>query len=1193
MASLFKNLQIRRGTNADFNDKDPVLKAGEPAVAIDTQFLKIGDGTSKWSELPTFSSAIINTIEVDIPTIESNNSETVTITVDGIDSINDYSILVTPSAPLPEHIDLRYAYVSSVNEVSIVFTNTDNSNGAFSLAQSGAKLTIFSYLLNIPTITVTTTTTPDPIVDDMFSWGFNEFGQLALGDRTDRKDPTFIFDNNKKWTKISGGNYHTLAIDVDRELHSVGYNYYGQLGLGDHGAGTNKLQFTKVTECFFNDGSLYSDNAEWSHISAGSYHSLAIDTSGNLFSCGDGSYGALGLGDVQGRNKFTLVGEQFYFADLDRLTGSGTNGTSFTLNDIDNDKYKFVANSGLYQITGIPSSNPITVTISRPNSVKDSTHVNHFFVGPSDDDYIPQGGNELVAYSGDVLEATIADQQYYSGTVEIDVSGDYQRISIQSLNDNMDNFNEIVHYQSPNSTWLSIGAGNHHSAGVQNSGLYAWGQGNFGQNASGENENVLFPRGVKKLDSLNNRLIDANDEIAFSQVAAGKNHSLAIGREYDENGVIPTSDPTVFTFGDNTDGQLGIGGAIQSSDLIVPVSFDFSQIVDTNNIEFEPVMYYREDGFGNMYFRKTGDFSSFSEKEKYILQPATEDLLSNDPEYRSGLYRIRNVQSDNPIAILNGGKEDKITYSGDSKRGCRILNDTTADGKYDFYSGDVYVRVLGDFDKVSVYTMDNGYLGKNIFYFSEPVYNPVKVSAGANHSVVLTGTDQVLTFGKNHKGQLGAGDTDGRNFPYRLPESNIKNIDAGGDHTLFVDGSKYVWSFGDNQNGQLGLGDNTSRSSATRIDNTIRWQNVYAGASHSFATVFAFYPNALSNFQVKNASTSNLVGHRQLAITWDHITAYEEAITNYIVEYSSDSGASWFTYSDNALAYKFTEDYIGAARDTEQSTTFTYIIDGLNDSDSYLVRVAGQNATGTGQFTESSQPVSPVEAIDSDFSSVVFYSHLDNSGLDDISGFPPRSPETFFNTNATRYLAGEFAEALRLYQYDGARYSNSDGITLSAEFTIEFFFNPRNYTNTQNGEGPEARIFALRGGSEDKLKLSYQGSDATDYSFSLYKHNSTTNDADIKVCDINNEITDGFAHIAITRTSGAADNPSSYEVVRMFYNGNLISSGRDDSAYLIDNIIFASGNNFYDFDIDEFRVSDIVRYDHEENFNPTTKPFGI
>lgn len=1178
MASLFKNLQIRRGTNADFNKEDPVLKAGEPAIAMDTQFLKVGDGTSKWSELPTFSSAIINTVEVDIPTIESNNSETVTVTVDGIDSINEYSILVTPSAALPEHVDLRYAYASSANEVSIVFANTDNSSGVFSTAENGAKLYVFAYLLNIPTITVTTTTTPDPIVDDVFSWGFNEFGQLGLGDRTDRKNPTFIFDDNKKWTKFSGGNYHTLAIDVNHELHSVGYNYYGQLGLGDHGAGTNRLQFTRVSGCYFNDGSLYSDNAEWSHISAGSYHSLAVDSSGNLFSCGDGSYGALGLGDVQGRNQFTLVGEQFYFVELERLTGNGTDGTSFTLNDINNDRYKFIANSGTYQITGIPSSNPVTVVVSRDDATQDGTYPNKILAG---------NGDLLVAYSGDVLESTVADQQYYSGTVEIDVSGDYQRISIHSLNTNMDNYDEIVHYQSPNSVWQSVGAGNHHSVGVRSSGLYAWGHGNFGQNASGENENVLFPRGVKKLNALDT-IYDANDDVAFSKVAAGKNHSLAIGRDYDENGVIPTSEPTVYTFGDNANGQLGIGGSVQSSDLIVPVSFDFSEIVDSNNVEFLNVMAYREDSNGNIYFRPTQDNFDFNEREKYILQPQTVDIPPNDPEYKSGVYRILGVPADNPIAILNGGKEDKITYSGDSKRGCRILNDTTADGKYDFYSGDVYIRVIGDFDKVSVYTMDNGYLGKNIFYFSEPSYNPVDVAAGSDHSVVLTGTDQVLTFGKNHKGQLGAGDTDNRNFPYRLPESNIKSIDAGGDHTVFVDGSKYVWTFGDNQNGELGLGDNTPRTSATRIDNTIRWQKAYAGGSHTYATVFAFYPNALSNFEVKNAITSNLIGNRQLILSWDHITAYEEAITNYIVEYSSDNGISWFTYDDNALAYKFTEDYNGAARDTEQSTTFSYIIDGLNNSDSYLVRVAGKNATGTGQFTESSQAIQPVEAIDPDFTSVKFYSHLDNGDLRDLSENPPTTPETFFNTNATRYLAGEFAESLRLYQYDGARYSKNDGVLLPDGYTIEFFFNPRNYTS-----GGEARIFSLNDGGEEYLKLAYQGSDATDYSFALYKHNSSTNTADIKILDLPDEEPDGFAHIAITRNSGAADNPSSYEVVRIFYNGNLISSGRDDTNLAIDNIILGSGNGFYDFDIDEFRISDIVRYDHEQNFNPTTKPFGV
>lgn len=1190
MASLFKNLQIRRGTNADFNDKDPVLKAGEPAIAMDTQFLKIGDGTSRWSELPTFSSASIITEEVDIPSIESNNSQTVTVTVEGIDSINDYSILVTPLAALPEHIDLRYAFASAENEVSIVFSNTNNSNGVFSTAQDNAKLTIFRYLLNVPTITVTTTTTPDPIVDDVFSWGYNEFGQLALGDRTDRKDPTRIYDSNpnQKWTNFSGGNYHSLAIDTDRDLHSVGYNYYGQLGLEDHGAGTNRLGFTKVTNCYFNDGRLFNGNAEWSHISAGSYHSLAVDSSGHLFSCGDGSYGALGLGDEVGRNKLTLVGEQFYFLELERLTSTGTDGTSFTLNDMANDEYKFIANSGTYEISGITSSNPVTVTVSNPRAVKDSTFINHYF----EDGAI--AGQELVAYSGQTLETTVDGQQYYSGTLEIDVSGDYQRISLHSLNDNMDNYSEIIHFKNPNTGWSAIAAGNHHSVGIQNSGLYAWGQGNLGQNGSSTNESVLVPRSPKKLD-FTGVPYDANDDTTFSDIAAGKNHSLAVGRDSDD----ALAENLIYSFGDNRYGQLGIGGAVENADHLVPVTFDFSQIVDTNNIEFAAAMRYLQDAEGNVYFRENNNATElavpYSSVEKYVLQPRTEDLPSSDPNYISGLYIIYGVPNDAPIAILNGGNENNITYSGDNKMGTKILNNTTADGEYNFYSGTVYIRVLGDFDKVSVYSMDNGYVGKNVLFFSEPSYAPETVAAGSDHSFVRTGTDQGLTFGRNHKGQLGTGDTADRNFPFRLSEENIKFIDAGGDHTVFVDLAKYIWSFGSNQHGQLGLGDLTDRLLPTKINNTIRWQSAYAGGGHSFGTVFSFYPNLPSDFQVKNALDSNLVGNRQLFLSWDHVTAYEEAITNYIVEYSSDNGASWFRYDDNALGYKFlTDDFIeGGSRDDTQSTSFSYIIDGLNNSDNYLVRIAAENATGIGQFTMSSQQVSPREAIDSDFSSVKFYSHLDNGDLLDISENPPQSPETFFNTNATRYLSGEFAEAVRLYRYDGMRYSKNDGILLPDAYTIEFFFNPRNYTNTSGGEGPEARIFALKSGNEEHLRLAYEGSDATDYSFSLYKHNNTTNEADIKVCDINNESPEGFAHIAITRNSGAADNPTSFEVVRVFYNGLLISSGRDDSNLAIDNILIGSGNNFYDFDIDEFRISNIVRYPHQQNFNPTTKPFGV
>jgi len=45
----YTTIQLRRGDNADFAGK--ILASGEPAYAIDTSTLKIGDGTTTWSSL--------------------------------------------------------------------------------------------------------------------------------------------------------------------------------------------------------------------------------------------------------------------------------------------------------------------------------------------------------------------------------------------------------------------------------------------------------------------------------------------------------------------------------------------------------------------------------------------------------------------------------------------------------------------------------------------------------------------------------------------------------------------------------------------------------------------------------------------------------------------------------------------------------------------------------------------------------------------------------------------------------------------------------------------------------------------------------------------------------------------------------------------------------------------------------------
>lgn len=53
MAEVVKiTYQLRRGASATWTKNNPLLAAGEPGYEVDTHKIKIGDGTSKWKDLP-------------------------------------------------------------------------------------------------------------------------------------------------------------------------------------------------------------------------------------------------------------------------------------------------------------------------------------------------------------------------------------------------------------------------------------------------------------------------------------------------------------------------------------------------------------------------------------------------------------------------------------------------------------------------------------------------------------------------------------------------------------------------------------------------------------------------------------------------------------------------------------------------------------------------------------------------------------------------------------------------------------------------------------------------------------------------------------------------------------------------------------------------------------------------------------
>ena len=60
-------IQLRRATEAQWIDKNPILREGEPAFSMDKMKLKIGDGNTHWTDLPyiprTFTPEIIEILE--------------------------------------------------------------------------------------------------------------------------------------------------------------------------------------------------------------------------------------------------------------------------------------------------------------------------------------------------------------------------------------------------------------------------------------------------------------------------------------------------------------------------------------------------------------------------------------------------------------------------------------------------------------------------------------------------------------------------------------------------------------------------------------------------------------------------------------------------------------------------------------------------------------------------------------------------------------------------------------------------------------------------------------------------------------------------------------------------------------------------------------------------------------------------
>lgn len=105
-------------------------------------------------------------------------------------------------------------------------------------------------------------------------------------------------------------------------------------------------------------------------------------------------------------------------------------------------------------------------------------------------------------------------------------------------------------------------------------------------------------------------------------------------------------------------------------------------------------------------------------------------------------------------------------------------------------------------------------------------------------------------------------------------------------------------------------------------------------------------------------------GDGQVSLSWAALTT-SPAITDYGIQYSSNSGTTWTTFSDGV------------------GTTTSATVTGLTNGTSYIFRLYGINALGDGPFGSASAPVTA--GADADFASVAALLKFDGSSVVDLS----------------------------------------------------------------------------------------------------------------------------------------------------------------------------------------------------------------
>lgn len=566
----------------------------------------------------------------------------------------------------------------------------------------------------------------------LVAWGRNDNGQLGDGTQANRSAPVLVDSSGvltgKSLTQLSSGGRFTVAIDSSGEVYSWGANNFGQLG---DGTTTRRLSAVSL------DASGALSGKKVVSVSAGDQFAVAMDETGSVYGWGLNSSGQLGVSSTTVSYTPLAVDTSSTLSGKNLTTIAAGHSTSLVLDDAGvifgwgSDQFGQLAVGLTVKIRSpilITSGGSLTAKTIR----KTAFGYEHTLFIASDGLIYAAGQNGYRQLGNGATAAA-------SAPLATGPSGGVLE----------------------GKTFTAVAAGIYHSLALDSAGkVYSWGYNGQGQLGIGST--------VSSDPTLVAGILATKTIVA---IAAGGYHSIALD-----------SDGVLYSWGWNVNGQLGIGGYVNST---TPTVVDASGVLLNKTI------------------------SSIYAGDRHSM------VLDNAGVAYAWGYNLNGVLGDNsqatrplPVAVYTAGD---LTGKAIVKLSTGLSHTLALDSIGNIYAwGYNGNGEIGDGSgstrQISPKLISTGDItGKSIS----------SVAVGNGYSLVLDDIGTAYSWGGNSSGQLGVGDLSSRSTPSAVDATGVlsgktlSSLSTGfaGSASFATDNAGILYGWGRNSNSDLSIGD--------------------------------------------------------------------------------------------------------------------------------------------------------------------------------------------------------------------------------------------------------------------------------------------------------------------------------------------------------------------------------------------------